>query len=162
MHVDLGGYHVSDIEFVAAFDIDKNKVGKDLSEAIYTKPNNTYVFQQVQHTGVTVERGMTHDGLGKYLSQIIEKAPGPTADIVGILKEREVDVMVSYLPVGSEEATKWYVEQALEAGVALRQRDPGVHRPRAVLAAPLRRRPACRSSATTSRARSARPSATAC
>ena len=118
MHVDLGGYHIRDIEFVAAFDIDKNKVGKDLSEAIYTKPNNTYVFQQVPHTGVTVERGMTHDGLGKYLSQIIEKAPGPTADIVGILKEREVDVMVSYLPVGSEEATKWYVEQALRAGVA--------------------------------------------
>jgi myo-inositol-1-phosphate synthase len=118
MHVNLGGYHVRDIEFVAAFDIDKNKVGKDLSEAIYTKPNNTYVFQQVPHTGVTVERGMTHDGLGKYLSQIIEKAPGPTADIVGILKERQVDVMVSYLPVGSEEATKWYVEQALRAGVA--------------------------------------------
>ena len=117
MHVDLGGYHIRDIEFVAAFDIDKNKVGKDLSEAIYTKPNNTYVFQQVPHTGVKVERGMTHDGLGKYLSQIIEKAPGPTADIVGILKEREVDVMVSYLPVGSEEATKWYVEQALRAGV---------------------------------------------
>ena len=118
MHVDLGGYHVKDIEFVAAFDIDKNKVGKDLSEAIYTKPNNTYVFQKVEPIGVTVERGMTHDGLGKYLSQIIEKAPGPTADIVGILQEREVDVMVSYLPVGSEEATKWYVEQALRAGVA--------------------------------------------
>jgi myo-inositol-1-phosphate synthase len=117
MHVDLGGYHVRDIEFVAAFDIDKNKVGKDLSEAIYEKPNNTYVFQQVPKLGVPVERGMTHDGLGKYLSQIIEKAPGPTADIVGILKEREVDVMVSYLPVGSEEATKWYVEQALKAGV---------------------------------------------
>jgi len=117
MHVNLGGYHVRDIEFVAAFDIDRNKVGKDLSEAIYTKPNNTYTFQKVQHTGVTVERGMTHDGLGKYLSQIIEKAPGPTADVVGILKEREVDVMVSYLPVGSEEATKWYVEQALKAGV---------------------------------------------
>jgi myo-inositol-1-phosphate synthase len=117
MHVNLGGYHIRDIEFVAAFDIDKNKVGKDLSEAIYTKPNNTYVFQQVQRTGVTVERGMTHDGLGKYLSQVIEKAPGPTADVVGILREREVDVMVSYLPVGSEEATKWYVEQALKAGV---------------------------------------------
>jgi myo-inositol-1-phosphate synthase len=117
MHVNLGGYHVRDIEFVAAFDIDKNKVGKDLSEAIYTKPNNTYVFQQVQHLGVKVDRGMTHDGLGKYLSQIIEKAPGPTADVVGILKERKVDVMVSYLPVGSEEATKWYVEQALKAGV---------------------------------------------
>jgi myo-inositol-1-phosphate synthase len=117
MHVDLGGYHVRDIDFVAAFDIDKNKVGKDLSEAIYTKPNNTYTFHKVGHTGVTVERGMVHDGLGKYLSQIIEKAPGETADIVGILKEREVDVMVSYLPVGSEEATKWYAEQALAAGV---------------------------------------------
>jgi myo-inositol-1-phosphate synthase len=117
MHVELGGYHVRDIEFVAAFDIDINKVGKDLSEAIYQKPNNTYVFQQVPHLGVPVERGMTHDGLGKYLSQIITKAPGPTADIVGILKERQVDVMVSYLPVGSEQATKWYVEQALQAGV---------------------------------------------
>ena len=117
MHVNLGGYHVRDIEFVAAFDIDKNKVGKDLSEAIYQKPNNTIVFQQVPHLGVTVDRGMTHDGLGKYLSRIIEKAPGPTADIVGILREREVDVMVSYLPVGSEEATKWYAEQALRAGV---------------------------------------------
>ena len=117
MHVNLGGYHIRDIEFVAAFDIDKNKVGRDLSEAIYTKPNNTYVFQQVPKLGVTVERGMTHDGLGKYLSQIIEKAPGPTADVVGILKERKVDLVVSYLPVGSEEATKWYVEQALRAGV---------------------------------------------
>ncbi len=118
MHVNLGGYHVRDIDFVAAFDIDKNKVGKDLAEAIYTKPNNTITFHKVQPTGVTVERGMVHDGLGKYLSQIIEKAPGETADIVGILKEREVDVMVSYLPVGSEEATKWYAEQALAAGVA--------------------------------------------
>jgi myo-inositol-1-phosphate synthase len=119
MHVNLGGYHVRDIEFVAAFDIDKNKVGKDLSEAIYTKPNNTFVFQKVPHLGVKVDRGMTHDGLGKYLSQIIEKAPGPTADVVGILKERKVDVMINYLPVGSEEATKWYVEQALAAGVGV-------------------------------------------
>jgi myo-inositol-1-phosphate synthase len=118
MHVDLGGYHIRDIEFVAAFDVDKNKVGKDLSEAIYTTPNNTYVFQQVPHLGVEVERGMTLDGLGKYLSEIIEKAPGETADVVGILKEREVDVMVSYLPVGSEDATKWYAEQAIQAGVA--------------------------------------------
>jgi myo-inositol-1-phosphate synthase len=117
MHVNLGGYHVRDIEFVAAFDIDKNKVGKDLSEAIYAKPNNTYVFQQVPKLDVKVDRGMTHDGLGKYLSQVIEKAPGPTADVVGILKERKVDLVVSYLPVGSEEATKWYVEQALRAGV---------------------------------------------
>jgi myo-inositol-1-phosphate synthase len=118
MHVDLGGYHVRDIEFVAAFDIDKNKVGKDLSEAIYAAPNNTYVFHQVPNLGVEVERGMTLDGLGKYLSEIIEKAPGETADVVGILKEREVDVMVSYLPVGSEDATKWYAEQAIQAGVA--------------------------------------------
>ncbi|HEV8516424.1 MAG TPA: inositol-3-phosphate synthase [Candidatus Limnocylindrales bacterium] len=117
MHVELGGYHVRDIEFVAAFDIDRNKVGKDLSEAIHAEPNNTYRFAEVPHLGVPVERGMTHDGLGKYLSQVIEKAPGPTADIVGILRERNVDVMVSYLPVGSEEATKWYVEQALRAGV---------------------------------------------
>jgi myo-inositol-1-phosphate synthase len=118
MHVNLGGYHIRDIEFVAAFDVDKNKVGRDLSEAIFTTPNNTFKFAEVPHTGVTVERGMTHDGLGKYLSEIIEKAPGPTADIVGILRERQVDVMVSYLPVGSEQATKWYAEQALQAGVA--------------------------------------------
>ena len=117
MHVNLGGYHINDIEFVAAFDIDRTKVGKDLSEAIYAGQNNTFKFAEVPHTGVTVERGMTHDGLGKYLSQVIEKAPGPTADVVGILKERNVDVVVSYLPVGSEEATKWYVEQALQAGV---------------------------------------------
>jgi myo-inositol-1-phosphate synthase len=117
MHVNLGGYHVRDIEFVAAFDIDKNKVGKDLGDAINTKPNNTYVFHRTGKLDVTVERGMVHDGLGKYLSQVIEKAPGETADIVGILREREVDVMVSYLPVGSEEATKWYAEQALRAGV---------------------------------------------
>jgi myo-inositol-1-phosphate synthase len=117
MHVQLGDYHISDIEFVAAFDVDKEKVGKDISEAIFSGQNNTYKFMDVPHMGVTVDRGMTHDGLGKYLSQVIEKAPGPTADVVGILKERRVDVVVSYLPVGSEEATKWYVEQALQAGV---------------------------------------------
>jgi myo-inositol-1-phosphate synthase len=117
MHVNLGGYHVRDIEFVAAFDVDKEKVGKDLSEAIFSGRNNTYRFAEVPKTGVTVERGMTHDGLGRYLSEVIEKAPGPTADIVRILREREVDVVVSYLPVGSEEATKWYVEQSLRAGV---------------------------------------------
>ena len=117
MHVNLGGYHIRDIDFVAAFDIDKTKVGRDLSEAVFAGQNNTFKFSDVPHTGVTVDRGMTHDGLGKYLSEVIEKAPGPTADVVGILKERNVDVMVSYLPVGSEEATKWYVEQALQAGV---------------------------------------------
>jgi myo-inositol-1-phosphate synthase len=117
MHVNLGGYHIRDIDFVAAFDVDKTKVGKDLSEAVFAGQNNTFKFSDVPHTGVTVDRGMTHDGLGKYLSEVIEKAPGPTADVVGILKDRKVDVMVSYLPVGSEEATKWYVEQALQAGV---------------------------------------------
>jgi myo-inositol-1-phosphate synthase len=119
MHVDLGGYHLNDIEFVAAFDVDKNKVGKDLADAIYAKPNNTYRFADVPKTGVKVERGMTLDGLGKYLSQVITKAGGETADIVGILKERKVDVVVSYLPVGSEDATRWYVEQVLQAGCAL-------------------------------------------
>jgi len=116
MHVNLGGYHVGDIEFSAAFDIDINKVGKDLGEAIYQEPNNTIKFADVPKLGITVERGMTHDGLGKYLSQIITKAPGETADIVRILKETRTDVVVSYLPVGSEMATKWYVEQVLEAG----------------------------------------------
>jgi myo-inositol-1-phosphate synthase len=116
MHVNLGGYHISDIRFVAAFDIDKNKVGKDLARAIYTEPNNTYKFCEVPTTGVKVQRGMTHDGLGLYLSKIIEKAPGPTADIVKILKETRTDVVINYLPVGSEEATKWYIEQVLAAG----------------------------------------------
>lgn len=116
MHVVLGGYHVGDIEFSAAIDIDKNKVGKDLSEAIFTEPNNTYKFSDVPRLGVRVARGMTHDGLGKYLSEIIEKAPGPTEDIVELLKDTSTDVVVSFLPVGSEEATKWYVEQILEAG----------------------------------------------
>lgn len=119
MHVNLGGYHISDINFVAAFDIDKNKVGKDLSRAIYSPPNNTFKFCDVPKTGVKVERGMTHDGLGKYLAQTIEKAPGPTANIVEILKETKTDVVVNYLPVGSEMATKWYVEQILAAGCGL-------------------------------------------
>ena len=117
MHVDLGGYHVRDVEFVAAFDIDSEKVGKDLSEAIWSGQNDTIKFADVPELGVKVERGMTHDGLGKYLKEKITKAPGETADIVGILKETKADVLVCYLPVGSEEATKWYVEQALKAGV---------------------------------------------
>ena len=116
MHPKLGDYHVSDINFVAAFDIDANKVGKDLAEAIYTPPNNTFRFADVPLSGIRLHRGMTHDGLGKYLSQIITKAPGPTDDIVGILKATETHVVVNYLPVGSEEATKWYVEQVLTAG----------------------------------------------
>jgi myo-inositol-1-phosphate synthase len=117
MHVNLGGYHISDIEFVAAFDIDKKKVGLDLSEAIFAAPNNTVKFSDVPAIGVKVQRGMTHDGIGKYLADIVQKAPGETSDVVGILKKTKADVVVSYLPVGSEEATKWYVEQALAAGV---------------------------------------------
>jgi myo-inositol-1-phosphate synthase len=117
MHVDLGGYHVRDIEFTAAFDIDVEKVGKDLGTAIWSGQNNTIKFAEVPaNLGVPVYRGMTHDGLGKYLSQKITKAPGPTADIVQILRDTHTDVVVSYLPVGSEQATKWYVEQILEAG----------------------------------------------
>ncbi|CAN5697866.1 myo-inositol-1-phosphate synthase [soil metagenome] len=118
MHVDLGGYHVGDVEFTAAFDIDADKVGKDLSEAIWCGQNNTVRFAEVPKLGIEVQRGMTHDGLGKYLKQKIEKAPGETADIVEILKRTKTDVVVSYLPVGSEQATKWYVEQVLEAGCA--------------------------------------------
>ncbi len=119
MHVNLGGYHISDIEFTAAFDVVDTKVGKDLSEAIFSYPNNTFKFADVPHLGVPVYRGMTHDGLGKYLSQILKKAPGPTADIVKILKDTGTDVVINYLPVGSEMATKWYVEQILEAGVGM-------------------------------------------
>ena len=118
MHVELGGYHLRDVEFVAAFDVDRNKVGKDLADAIYAAPNNTYRFADVPKTGVKVSRGMTHDGIGKYLANVVKKADGPTDDIVAILKDRKVDVVVSYLPVGSEEATKWYVEQILDAGCA--------------------------------------------
>ncbi len=116
MHVTLGGYHIHDIEFTAAFDVNRTKVAKDLSEAIFAEPNNTFKFADVPPLGVRVYRGMTHDGLGKYLRQVIEKAPGPTDDIVGILKDTKTDVVISYLPVGSEMATKWYVEQILEAG----------------------------------------------
>jgi myo-inositol-1-phosphate synthase len=116
MHATLGGYHISDINFVAAIDVDANKVGRDLSEAIFAPPNNTYKFSDVPRQDVRVARGMTHDGLGKYLSQVITKSSGGTADIVKLLKDTETDVVVSYLPVGSEEATKWYVEQVLAAG----------------------------------------------
>lgn len=118
MHVNLAGYHVSDIEFTFGIDINITKVGKDLSEAIYAEPNNTYKFATVPHMDVPVIRGMTHDGLGKYLKEVITPAPGPTADIAKMLKETKTDVVLNFLPVGSEMATKWYVEQALEAGCA--------------------------------------------
>ncbi|MCC6906170.1 MAG: inositol-3-phosphate synthase [Anaerolineae bacterium] len=118
MHVNLGGYHVRDIEFSAAFDIDVEKVGKDLSQAIFSGQNNTVKFADVPNLGVPVQRGMTHDGLGKYLKEKITKAPGSTADIVQILKDTKTDVVINFLPVGSEQATKWYVEQILNAGCA--------------------------------------------
>jgi myo-inositol-1-phosphate synthase len=119
MHVNLGGYHIHDVEVVAAFDVVKGKVGVDLAEAMWAHPNDTIKFADVAKTGVTVSRGMTHDGLGKYISEVVEKAPGETADVVGILRDRQVDVVVNYLPVGSEEATKWYAEQILAAGCAM-------------------------------------------
>jgi myo-inositol-1-phosphate synthase len=119
MHVDLGGYHVRDVEFTAAFDVTTDKVGKDLADAIWARPNDTYKFADVPKTGIKVARGMTHDGIGKYLSEVVEKAPGETDDVVGILKETKTDVVVNYLPVGSEEATKWYTEQILSAGCAM-------------------------------------------
>src|SRR3954464_13523478 len=119
MHVNLGGYHIRDIEFTAAFDVVKGKVGEDLADAMWAAPNDTIKFADVPKTGITVSRGMTHDGLGKYISQVVEKAPGETADIVKILKETKTDVVVNYLPVGSEAATKWYAEQILEAGCAM-------------------------------------------
>ena len=119
MHVNLGGYHVRDIEFVAAFDVVEGKVGVDLSEAIFAFPNNTYKFSDVPKMGVTVSRGMTHDGLGKYVGKIVKKASGPTDNVARILKDTKADVMINYLPVGSEMAAKWYMEKALEAGVGV-------------------------------------------
>jgi myo-inositol-1-phosphate synthase len=119
MHVNLGGYHIHDIEFTAAFDVTTDKVGKDLSEAIWAHPNDTIKFADVPKTGIKVSRGMTHDGLGKYISEVVTKAPGETDDVVGILRDTQTDVVVNYLPVGSDAATKWYAEQVLEAGCAM-------------------------------------------
>ena len=118
MHTRLGGYHIRDIEFTLGIDVNITKVSKDLSEAIFAEPNNTYKFADVPSLNVPVVRGMTHDGLGKYLSGMVKKAPGWTADIVKLLKDTKTDVVVNFLPVGSEMATKWYVEQCLEAGCA--------------------------------------------
>jgi myo-inositol-1-phosphate synthase len=118
MHATVGGYHVRDIEFSAAIDVVTTKVGKDLSEAIWAEPNNTIKFADVPHLGVPVSRGMTHDGIGKYLQTRVKKAPGPTHNIVQILKDTKTDVVVNFLPVGSEMATKWYAEQVMDAGCA--------------------------------------------
>ena len=119
MHSKIADYRIEDIEVVAAFDVDENKVGKDVSEAIFTEPNNTLKFSDVPFMGVTVDRGMTHDSIGKYVTHLVKKSPHATSNIVGILQDREVDVVINYLPVGSEDATKWYVEQILNAGCAM-------------------------------------------
>lgn len=116
MHATVGGYHVSNIEFSAAFDVVKGKVGKDLSEAIWAHPNDTIKFAEVPYLNVPVYRGMTHDGIGQYVGTVVEKAPGPTDNIVKILKDTGTDIVVNFMPVGSEMATKWYVEQVMEAG----------------------------------------------
>jgi len=118
MHQNIGGYNIRDIEFTIGIDVNATKVGKDLSEAIFAEPNNTYKFADVPKLNAPVVRGMTHDGLGKYLSGVIQKAPGSTANIVKLLRDTKTDVVINFLPVGSEMATKWYVEQILEAGCA--------------------------------------------
>jgi myo-inositol-1-phosphate synthase len=118
MHVELGGYHVRDVEVVAAFDVDGKKVGKDVAEAIFTEPNNTIRFaEDVPPTGVTVSRGGTLDGLGAFYREVIEESDEPEADVVRILRDAEADVLVSYLPVGSEEAARFYAQCAVDAGV---------------------------------------------
>ncbi len=118
MNVELGGYHVGDIEISAAFDINAEKVGRDVSEAIFATPNNTQRFAKPGQSGVRVERGPTFDGLGKYLRAEIEESPAPVADVTHVLKETGTDVLVSYLPVGSQQASEFYAERALEAGCA--------------------------------------------
>ena len=119
MHVDIGPYHVSDLEFVCAFDVDANKVGHDLATAIWAEPNNTVKFSDVPETGVKVSRGPTYDGLGRYYKDVVSESAMPPVDVATVLRETKTDVLINYLPVGSEQATRFYAEQALEAGVAL-------------------------------------------
>ncbi|MCB1247566.1 MAG: inositol-3-phosphate synthase [Acidimicrobiia bacterium] len=118
MHVQLGDYHVGDVEFVAAFDVDASKVGQDIAKAMWGGQNNTIQFADVPDLGVEVLRGPTLDGLGQYYVDQVEESPAPAVDVVQALKEAEADVLVSYLPVGSEEATKFYAQAALDAGIA--------------------------------------------
>ena len=117
MHVNLGGYHVSDVEFVAAFDVDSDKVGKDLSQAIFAGQNNTFKFSDVPPAGVTVQRGPTLDGLGKYLHNVIAESTAEPVDVAQILRDTDADVLINYLPVGSEAGARYYAEQALQARV---------------------------------------------
>ena len=160
MHVKLGQYHVRDVKFVAAFDVDAKKVGFDLSEAIFASENNTIKIADVPPTNVTVQRGPTLDGIGKYYAETIEVSDTEAVDVVKVLKDARVDVMVSYLPVGSEEADKFYAQCAIDAGVAFVNALPVFIASDPVWAKKFRTL-ACRSSATTSRARSAPPSPTA-
>ena len=163
MHPVLGEYGVADINIVAAFDVDANKVGLDLADAIHAEPNNTIKFADVATTGVTVQRGMTHDGVGRYVSEVIQRANGPTDDVAKILREREVDVVINYLPVGSEQATKWYVEQVLQAGCAFINCVPVFIASSAGNYCNLdSAMPDCRSSVTTSSPRWEPPSSTGC
>ena len=162
MHVNLGGYHISDIEFTAAFDVTTDKVGKDLADAIWAHPNDTIKFADVPKTGITVNRGMTHDGLGKYISEVVTKAPGETDDIVGILRETQ-DRRRRQLPPGRLRGRGEVVRRAVPRGRRrARQLHAGLHRPRGATGRSGSRRRACRSSATTSSRRSARRSRTAC
>jgi myo-inositol-1-phosphate synthase len=117
MHVDLGGYHVGDVEFVAAFDVDAEKVGLDLGKAIFTSINNTIKFAEVPNLGVIVQRGPTFDGLGKFYREVVEESPAPAVDVAQALRKAKADVLVSYLPVGSEDAQRYYAQACLDAGV---------------------------------------------
>ncbi len=119
MHVRVGDYHISDIKVVAAFDVDSNKVGCDVADAIFVDPNNTIKFSDVPATGVTVQRGQTMDGFAKYYRETVEESTAQAVDVVSVLRETQTDILINYLPVGSEEATKWYVAQALDAGCAV-------------------------------------------
>ncbi len=161
MHVKFGDYHVSDVEFVAAFDVDAKKVGFDLSEAINNSENNTIKIADVPPLGITVQRGPTYDGLGKYYRETIEESDAEPVDVVAVLKETKVDVLVAYLPVGSEAGRQVLRPVRHRRRRRLRQRPAGVHRLRPGLGQEVRRTPASRSSATTSSPRSARPSPTA-
>ena len=118
MHAVVGGYHINNVKFVAAFDVDAKKVGLDLSEAIWASENNTIKFSDVAKTGVPVQRGVTLDGLGKYYKETIQESPSAPVDVVAVLKEEQVDVLICYLPVGSEEAAKFYAQCAIDAGCA--------------------------------------------
>ena len=162
MHVDLGGYHVSDLEFVAAFDVDADKVGKDLSEALFSGQNNTYRFSAVPYQGVTVQRGPTLDGLGKYLRQVITESDAEPVDVAQVLRDARADVLINYLPVGSEDGVALLCRAGAAGGRRVRQLHPGLHCLRTRRGRAVRGEPGCPSSATTSRARSAQPSPTAC